>query len=227
MKNLSHMIKTKYLRFSIFCLGILIGILGFEEIVDDVFFDPLEGDLESQVFDHSILKSVDKFRSPMLTEVMRDLTALGSFSVIITLFIIFSAHLLVFRDRKGLAYLSLIFVGAGGIPALLKLYFMRTRPDVAEHLVTVLDYSFPSGHTFAATSIYIALGFYSSQFTRKWYQEVFFYSLCFLVILMVGTSRIYLGVHYPTDVLAGISSGMIWAFLISAIFEFHAQRKTN
>src|SRR5690606_32446059 len=119
-----------------------------------------------------------------------------------------------YRDFKGIIFLSVVLGGAGLWPTLLKPYFGRERPSETDQLVTTVDLSFPSGHTFGATAVYIALAFYVAQYARTWAHEVFFYYLALVLIVLVGTSRIYLGVHYPTDILAGLSGGAAWALLI-------------
>ncbi len=199
-------------------LGILLSVFLFEEIVDDVFFDPLEGDNEVQIFDQSISQWVAKLRAPLLTKAMVDLTALGSISVIATIYLIFISVLLSFRDYKGAFFITIVLAGAGLWPALLKLYFLRERPEQSEWLVDVSDYSFPSGHSFGAAATYIGFAFYASQYARGWIQELFFYFLGILLGVLVGLSRIYLGVHYPTDVLAGFFGGMIWGLAASLTY---------
>jgi undecaprenyl-diphosphatase len=200
----------------------VLALAAFGEVADDVFRDPLEGDAGAHAFDRAISGWIIGFRSLRLTQVMTDLTALGSFTVMLTLFVVLVSVLASYRDFKGLGYLSVVLLGAGAWPFLLKPVFGRPRPDPAGQLAYVADLSFPSGHSFAAASVYIALAYYSAQYTRSWGQEVFFYGLGATVILAVGVSRIYLGMHYPTDVLAGLSGGAAWALLASAVFEWLA-----
>lgn len=209
-----------HFRTWLFVFLSILGILGFEEVADDVFYDPKEGDFEAQLFDKSLANFFRSFQSPLLTQAMTDLTALGSISVLLTLFFVLFSVLWSYRDYKGLSYLLVVLIGAGAWPALLKIFFQRDRPDVANHLVHVSDLSFPSGHSFGAAAIYVALAFYSAQYAKNWIHEIFFYALGAILIALVGISRIYLGVHYPTDVLAGLCGGMAWAFLVSACFQF-------
>lgn len=211
--------KIKHLRLWLMLAGVIISLLVFEEVVDDVFADPLEGDFESTLFDEKISAWLRDYRSPRLNQVMTDLTALGSVSVISTFYFIFSSLLIVYRDFKGLAYLSLMLTGAALWPLILKLYYERPRPLDVNHLVTVTDLSFPSGHSLGATAMYIGLAYYAGRYARSWSQEAFFYSLGALLILVVGVTRIYLGVHYPTDVIAGVAAGLAWGFAVSAGFE--------
>ena len=212
-------------RFWLILAGIIISLIAFEEVVDDVFDDPLEGDHEASLFDQSIANWVLKIQTPLLNQVMIDLTSLGSVSVVATLFIILASVMVIYRDIPGLIYLSSVLAGAGTIPFLLKNYFQRERPIIGNHLERVTDLSFPSGHTFAATALYIALAYYAAKIARSWYHEIFFYFLGALLIVTVGVSRIYLGVHFSTDVIAGLSSGAAWGFFMSLIFEIYKRQK--
>lgn len=155
---------------------------------------------------------------------MTDLTALGSVSVVLTMFVVLASVLVSYRDYRGLVYLSVVLLGAGLWPTLLKTYYRRPRPVEIEHLVTVTDFSFPSGHAFGAASVYIALAFYAAKYAKSWHQELFFYILGGALITVVGTSRIYLGVHYPTDVIAGVAAGSAWGLGVSAAVEFFKRR---
>lgn len=200
-------------------IGIALALLTFQEIVDDVFYDPLEGDHEAQTFDRSLLKWAGEVRSPYVNQMMTDLTALGSVSVILTLFFVFASVLVTNRDYRGLSYMLIVLAGGAAWPSFLKRVFGRARPEEIAQLVNVTDLSFPSGHAFGSASVYIALAYYGAQYARSWPQEMFFYLLGLLLIMLVGISRVYLGVHYPTDVIAGISGGIAWGLLVSAIYE--------
>lgn len=201
-------------------IGAAVGLICFEEVVDDVFWDPAEGDYEVHEFDRAISVWVASFRSPDVTKITTDLTALGSVSVIVTLFVTLASILITFRDVRRLVFLTCLLAGAGAWPALLKTYFGRARPGAAEHLVHVSDLSFPSGHSFGAAALYIGLAYCAGQYARTWPQELYFYILGGLLCALVGVTRIYLGVHYPTDVLAGLSGGVAWGLAASAVCEF-------
>ena len=201
------------------CAACLLA-LGFEEVVDDVFDDPLEGDTESQAFDEAIGQFVQKFRSDVLTRVAIDLTALGSASVLSVFALLAYASVFGARDRLGFIHLSIALVGAFAWPELLKEFFGRERPDALLHLVNVRTLSFPSGHTFGATACYATFAFFFARYVPRWRAEVFCYVLAASIVAIIGLTRIYLGVHYPTDVLAGVTAGGAWAFFLAAIFSF-------
>lgn len=228
-KKLSDLFKSskKPIRFWILIVLSLISLLFFEEVYDDVFLDPLEGDQEVFHFDEKIMQFFSQYRTPRINQMMTDLTALGSVSVVVTLFVVLASVLITYKDYKGLTYISVVLAGGGIWPLVLKPLFNRTRPEIVDHLVQVTDLSFPSGHSFGAASVYVALAFYSGGYARGWRQEIFFYLLGALLIFVVGLSRIFLGVHYPTDVLAGIAGGLTWGFGISAVYELVTDRRSN
>jgi undecaprenyl-diphosphatase len=197
---------------------------GFFEVVDDVFEDPLEGENDTREFDESIIRFFVQFRSDDVTQVAVDLTALGSVSVLAIFAVLAYAAILAKRDHVGFAHLSVALLGALVWPSLLKEYFERERPDALMHLVTVGDLSFPSGHSFGAAACYATFAFFCARYLERRRDEVLCYALASGIVSMVGITRIYLGVHYPTDVLAGASAGGAWAFFVAAAFSLWYRR---
>lgn len=219
-RHLKWILQHQRLRFWLMLAGVFLSVFAFAEVVDDVFDDPKEGDYESHYFDKSIAQFLSGFRTDPLNQVMTDITALGSVTVILMLALIFISVLASFRDWKGIAFISVVLAGGGLWPLFLKTYFSRVRPDQADWLVKVSDLSFPSGHSFGAAAAYIGLAYYASRYARSWSHELFFFLLGGVLAVLVGVSRIYLGVHFPTDVLAGLAGGVAWGLTSSAIFEF-------
>jgi len=190
---------------------------GFVEVVDEVFEDP--GESDAAAFDKDFGQFVQSFRGPILTQVAIDLTALGSASVLSVFALLAYAAIAGAKDRIGFLHLTIALLGAFGWPELLKDYFARERPDALLHLVTVRTLSFPSGHSFGAAACYATFAFFFARFVPRWSIEVFCYVLAALIVVIIGATRIYLGVHYPTDVLAGMCAGGAWAFLLAAVFS--------
>src|SRR5690606_7612864 len=132
---------------------------------------------------------------------MADITALGSLSVLTIFTIILVCFLITRYDYKSLSYLGFIVLGCLIIPYLMKLSFNRERPNLEEHLTSVFTSSFPSGHSFAGTSMYFALAFLASGSYKSLKVEIVFYFSALVVVSLVAVSRLYLGVHYPSDII--------------------------
>lgn len=141
-----------------------------------------------------------------------DLTSLGGHSVLTVLVVIVTAYLLLAGKRVTAALLVSSAVGAALVSQFTKLLVGRARPDVVEHLVDVSTYSFPSGHALLSASIYLTLGaLLARQFAQAALRR-YFIAVAASITVLIGLSRIYLGVHWPSDVLAGWLVGALWAW---------------
>jgi undecaprenyl-diphosphatase len=201
------------------------SLLIFIEIADDVG----EGDTQS-LDERAILAlrepqdSADPLGPIWLEEAVRDISALGS-HVVLTLFVSFVLiFLLLIRRYKA----ALFVLGAAASGALashyLKLLFSRPRPDIAAHSTHVLTYSFPSGHSMLSAVVYLTLGALLTELVTRKRLKSYFLFVGFFLSFLVGLSRIYLGVHYPSDVLAGWCAGLFWAALFTIIARVYALR---
>lgn len=163
--------------------------------------------------DLKCLELVSHTRTPYLTSIMRFFTSFGSIPVMTTVLII--AVFTFARMYPGRGYplvLVLAAAGAWGLEIAFKALFQRPRPDF-EWLVDVAGYSFPSGHATVAAALYGTLGYLGWQaFKGNMARSAWAIGMVFLTIV-VGASRVYLGVHYPSDVIAGFALGGIWAIL--------------
>jgi undecaprenyl-diphosphatase len=141
-----------------------------------------------------------------------DMTALGGHSVLGLLCVIVTAYLLL-RRRSATAWLLLgSAAGAMLASALLKELVGRARPDLVEHLVEVTSPSFPSGHAMLSASIYLTLGMLLARQVAEPAVARFFIGVAAGIIVLIGLSRVYLGVHWPSDVLGGWLLGTMWAW---------------
>jgi undecaprenyl-diphosphatase len=188
-------------------------LLLFGAIADEV----VEGDTHR--LDRAVLMAFRKAGNPAdligpdwFEEMVRDVTALGSYAFVIIIVTAAIGYLLLMR-KYGLALL-LLAAEAGGMlfSTLLKELFDRPRPDL-EHAARVFTASFPSGHATLSSVTFLTLGALLTRVNADRKAKVYFMGIAIALTVMVGLSRLYLGVHYPSDILAGWCIGSAWAVL--------------
>ena len=188
------------------------AVYAFVELVDEV----MEG--ESRGFDEWVLRALrspgdpDDPIGPWWVETMfMDITSLGG-TTVVTLITLAVLGYLVFSDKRAAALLVLVAVAGGaGVSSLLKLGFDRPRPDLVAHMVEVQTLSFPSGHAMVSAVTYLTLGALLAQVQGSTRLKAYILGVAVILTLLIGISRIYLGVHWPTDVVAGWCAGTAWA----------------
>jgi undecaprenyl-diphosphatase len=148
-----------------------------------------------------------------LVHAMGDITSLGGVTVLALLTLLATTYLLL--DRKiAIAIFLFLSVLSGWLASTgLKIVVARARPDVVPHLVTVNDLSFPSGHAMVSAVTYLTLGALLARTQRYRATRIFVMAAGIFLAVLIGLSRIYLGVHYPTDVVAGWVAGALWALV--------------
>jgi undecaprenyl-diphosphatase len=159
-----------------------------------------------------------------LPEAARDITALGSTVVLGIVLLIVTGYLLAAGRRHTGWFVLATVLGGAALNSLLKLAFARPRPDLVTPLTPVLTLSFPSGHAALSAICYLTLGALLAQTQASRTIRIYLIVTAMLLTLLVGISRIYLGVHYPTDVLAGWCIGIAWALICWTIMS-HLQRR--
>lgn len=190
------------------------GMWGFVELADEV----LAG--ETRPIDESLLRAMRSPTDPSdpagprwFEEMARDVTALGGIALLVLLAGAVAVYLLLV-GKKHAALLVVVAVGGGQLlSSLFKSAFDRPRPDLVPHGSIVYTASFPSGHSMMAAVTYLTLGALLARMHAPPGLKVFFLGLATGLTVLVGVSRVYLGVHWPTDVLAGWVAGSVWAIV--------------
>ena len=198
--------------------------LGFLQLAEAV------GEGGTDAFDAAIL---DMFRVPgnpgemigpfWFREAVRDVTALGSFSLL-TIITVLVVTLLMLAGQRGPALLVLVSVlGGTFLSEWLKTFFARPRPEYSV-IAQELSSSFPSGHAMLSATVFLTIGALLSRFTTLRRLRIFFLGTAIILTVAVGITRVMLGVHFPSDVLAGWALGAAWAMLCSTAAYFLRQR---
>ena len=194
-------------------LGIAAGVGTFALIAGAVN----AGDM--QAFDRQILLAMRRSAdlaptgSPAIQQAARDITAMGS-SVVLGLITLIVCGFLALGGKTHMAVFVFISV-TGGLTAgsLLKEVFQRPRPDLVPYAVYASGTSFPSGHSMMSAVTFLTLGALLARSQKRKLLKAYFLLLAAFLTVIVGLSRVYLGVHWPTDVLAGWTAGAVWALL--------------
>jgi undecaprenyl-diphosphatase len=166
----------------------------------------------------------DPLGPPWLEEAVRDFTALGGVAVLTLITLAVIGFLLVARSPRAAIAVAAAVSGGMLISSLLKLSFDRPRPDLVPHGPIVYTSSFPSGHSMMAAAVYLTLGTMVARVLPDMRMRAYVISVSIAVSILVGLSRVYLGVHWPTDVLAGWVLGASWA-LICGVLMWRLQLK--
>lgn len=159
-----------------------------------------------------------------LREVGMDLTALGGHAILVLAVASVAGFLALRRQWRGMTLVLVASLGATVLSSVAKALVGRQRPDVVPHLREVTSLSFPSGHATLAAAVYLTLGAIVAQLVRGRWTRAYCLLLPMFVAGLVGASRVYLGVHYPTDVLGGWALGLGWALACWAVAHYLRQR---
>ncbi|MDW0109927.1 phosphatase PAP2 family protein [Sporosarcina aquimarina] len=173
-------------------------------------------------FDTAIISIVQGAEAPGLTSVMKVFTTIGSTKTVLAISAVTLGLLLYFRQKAQTILFVIVIGGTAALNLVLKLFFQRTRPDL-NRLIEISGYSFPSGHTMMATSLYVILAFILWK-NAKNSGRVLFVIGAFIMIGMICVSRIYLGVHYPSDIVGGISASTFWLLITTSIYATYMNR---
>lgn len=200
-----------------------IALWGFAEIAEHVARD------QTQAFDISVLYAIHRLQRPWLTPIMIFITDIGAPSVLVVASVLVSIRLIMRRHKNEAMTLAIAGFGALALNTLLKSLFERARPALWARVVDVSLSSFPSGHAMLSIVVYGFFGY--SLAVRYPKKRGWIFAFTTLLIGLIGFSRLYFGVHWLTDVIAGYAAGLVW--LISCIISLeiwrhrHDLKRTN
>jgi len=158
--------------------------------------------------DESILLGLQRLHNPLLDQMMQSITFLGEPLPFLLISSGLGSYLWRYNRHREATGLGIATVGAIGLNFLLKELFGRARPALWDYLVNAVHYSFPSGHAMVSTAVYGYIGYVLAKEFPQWRRPILAATMA--LILSIGFSRLYLGVHWPTDVLAGYAAGLLW-----------------
>jgi undecaprenyl-diphosphatase len=200
-----------------FAIG-TISLWGFIKIADEVFEN------ETESFDRWAITAfrnpenpADPIGPPWVEEMARDVSSLGGFAWITFATLTVAIYLWLDGKSHMALFLGAATASGGGMSMLLKSVYARPRPDLVPHLSQVFTSSFPSGHSMLAAVVYLTLGSLLASVISKLTLKIYVLFVAVMLTCAVGLTRVYLGVHYPTDVLAGWLAGLAWALLCWSI----------
>lgn len=175
---------------------------------------------EAQRLDVAALRWLAAHRTPALTQFFLAITALGSWLFVSTLTLILCVAGLFVGAKRAAGTLLIAVLGIPLLIVLLKPIYGRPRPDAVAHLDVVDSASFPSGHALAAATFFGTAALIAAQRTTSELRRVLITTCAGLLILLVALSRVYLGVHYASDVLGGALVGTTWSLLVLLAARF-------
>jgi undecaprenyl-diphosphatase len=203
-------------------IGIFLSAGAFVALAGTYAFAKFAGHVRSgstQAFDTAVLEWIAQHRPPGLEPIMLEITFLGTGTVVLMIVAVSGMFLWLSKHRYSALLLFVATIGGILLNNLLKLGFGRPRPQVFDWGTEVVSWSFPSGHAMSATVVYSTVAYLAARLQRRHLHRVLTMICAALLILLIGISRLYLGVHYPSDVIAGVIIGLAWAGFCMATLE--------
>jgi undecaprenyl-diphosphatase len=217
LRRIGGVARNYYATFGVFLLaGALVAVAG------TYAFAVFAGHVSSgatRAFDDAVLVWISKHRTGYLEPIMLEITLLGTGTVLIMAVTISALFLWLTEHRYSAALLLLATIGAIVLNNLLKLGFGRPRPTVVEWGTHAMSWSFPSGHAMSSTVVYGTVAYLAARMQKRHSHRIATMMLAAMLIVLIAASRLYLGVHYPSDVAAGIIIGAAWAGFCMATLE--------
>lgn len=175
--------------------------------------------------DDAILRAFASWRTGWLNGTAVDFTALGSGTLLVIATTAVFLMLITTRDLYGAIHLALAGIGAGVLTTFFKSYFARPRPEVVERLIQVASFSYPSGHALGTAACYFSFAMVARRHLPRHVSREVLIGFSLLMIALVGLSRVYLGVHYFSDVVSGMLIGVGWSLLLAGAFSVHERAR--
>lgn len=213
-------------RFEFLSLSLALGLAA--AIATLIFFgwltsEVLEG--ETRQFDEATRNAVHQLASPLLTTTMRGLSFVGSTLALSIGTIIVVVQFALRKWGREAKLFAITMIGAGLLNITLKLAFKRPRPVPFFNLTAPETYSFPSGHALTSACFFGALAAILTARVKSQRVRLIVWLVCTLMFVVIGFSRIYLGVHHTTDVIAGFAAALIWILVVRFVEMQLARRK--
>lgn len=217
LRSIGLKVTSYYVTLGVFLTaGVIIaivGTLGFAELAEHV----LAGGTEK--FDVAILQWLHAHQTPLLTSIMLEMTYLGTGTVVLAIVFIVALFLWHTEHKVSAQLLLASTIGNIVLNNTLKLIYHRARPSVFEWQTTAVSSSFPSGHAMSSTVVYGTVAYLLMRLQKHHWSRVLTFFSAVVMILLICLTRLYLGVHYPSDVLAGVVIGLAWAAFCMAVLE--------
>lgn len=225
VKKLPHWVRHNIELSSLFVFAIVVaGVWALAELADEV----IEGSTRNLDRDILLLLRAGSVDNPVgpdwVEEVMRDLTALGGIAVLTLTTVAVIGYFALQRKYGSMLYVIVTVGGGLVVSSAAKEAFDRPRPDLVPYGSLVHTASFPSGHSMMAAVAYLTLGVLVARTLSRTRLKVYVLMLAVIATLLVGISRVYLGVHWPTDVVAGWQAGVVWASVCMLGARYLARR---
>lgn len=189
------------------------GTLAFTELAEHVSSGA------TQAFDERVLLWIKTLRSHYADTLMLELTALGTGMVVLVISGIAALFLALNKHKYSALLLAVATIGGLALNGVLKIGFNRPRPEVVEWGTQAFSSSFPSGHAMSATIVYSTVAYLAARLQKRLWSKLLTMFSAFVMIVLICVSRLYLGVHYPSDVAAGVTIGLAWTGFCMATLE--------
>jgi undecaprenyl-diphosphatase len=199
----------------------VVSLIGFS------FMSLLIADHKILLFDSRVIAAIQGQESPFLTGVMKTFTFIGSTPIVIilSLFILFFLYYVLHHRLELILFIATVG-GSAVLNGILKQVFHRVRPEL-HRLISVSGYSFPSGHAMNAFTVYGIITFLLWRHIPSKLGRSILVLISVVMIATIGVSRIYLGVHYPSDIIGGYFASGFWLAIVIWFFQFYREKGYN